>query len=80
MHGTVDHGELDCPEFCNTFEAIHRDLGGYSAKKYEHNTSRSNTAMVFDTIEPAPVEPETSKESVDEVHAFQQSPRNQYLL
>lgn len=70
VHGTVDHRELDCLEFCNAFEAIHKELGGYSANKSEHNTPQSNTAMVFDTIEPVLVEPKTSGEGVDEVHAF----------
>ena len=80
MHGTNDHRELDCPEFCNAFEAIHRDVGGYNTDNSEHNDLRSNTAMVFDMLEPILMEHEAVREDVDEIHTFQQQPRNQYLL
>lgn len=48
----MDHGELDCPEFYNAFEAIYKDLKGYGVDKSEHNDMRPNITMVFDTLGP----------------------------
>lgn len=54
FHGTSNHGELDFSKFCNDFEAIHKDLGGYGSNKLDLKDSRPSTSMMFNTLSSPP--------------------------